>query len=239
MFLTDMINRSEADADIVGMVLSGSQAREGMATARSDHDIYLVTADGAAPTWQSVRSAELDLTWLPHSAFRAYALPGHPAEWDRYAFVHAKVLVDKADITSIVARKAGLTASESRRTTLAAMDAYVNSGYRAAKSRRDGRPFAAHLDAVESIQHALTVMFAVHQRVRPYNKYLAWELERDPLPGWPAGEVLPALENIVRQDNVRSGRWLFGTVEVALTRIGWFQAVADSWGSDLELLRAA
>jgi hypothetical protein len=237
MIFADLIKRAQADPNVVGLVLSGSQARDGMATAHSDYDLYLVTADGA--DWPPVRSAELDLSCMPLSAFRAYALPGHPADWDRYAFVHAKILVDKADIAAIVARKARLTVDESRDLALGAMGAYVNSGYRAAKSRRDGRKFAAHLDAVESLQHALTVMFAVHERVRPYNKCLAWELDRHPLPGWPAADVLPALEKIVRHDDVPAGQWLFGTIEAALTTAGWFSVVEDDWGSDLDLLRPA
>ncbi|WP_163509238.1 hypothetical protein [Fodinicola acaciae] len=239
MFVADFLKRAASDSDVVGAVLSGSRAREGMATVRSDHDIYLVTASDTQPSWLPPRSAELDVNWMPLSAFRTYALPGHPADWDRYAFVHVKILIDKADIAGIVARKARLTAAESRELALTAMGGYVNAGYRAAKSRRDGRPFAAHLDAVEGLQSALAVMFAVHRRVRPYNKYLAWELEKEPLPRWPADDLLAALEAIVRHDDVPAGQWLFGTVEAALTTAGWFSVIEDDWGSDLDLLRPA
>ena len=60
------------------------------------------------------------------------------------------------------------------------LDAYINLLYRSLKSWRDGRPLEAHLDAAESIDLALWVIFAMHQRLRPPNKYLRWELQRHP-----------------------------------------------------------
>ncbi|MBB4711670.1 hypothetical protein BJ965_001552 [Streptomyces luteogriseus] len=45
----------------------------------------------------------------------------------------------------------------------------------------DDRPGPGHLAAAETVPHALEVLFVLHRRVRPYNKYLRWELERRPL----------------------------------------------------------
>lgn len=36
-----------ADPAVVGLVLKGSRAHEGMTTEHSDHDLYVVLADGA------------------------------------------------------------------------------------------------------------------------------------------------------------------------------------------------
>jgi len=52
---------------------------------------------------------------------------------------------------------------------------------RTAKGRRDERRDEATLDAAEGVAPFLEVMFASERRIRPYNRYLCWELERHPL----------------------------------------------------------
>jgi hypothetical protein len=61
------------------------------------------------------------------------------------------------------------------------LDGYVNMAFRALKSDRDGRPLERRLDAAESVHWWLDVVFTLEGRVRPYNKYLAWELREHPL----------------------------------------------------------
>jgi hypothetical protein len=62
------------------------------------------------------------------------------------------------------------------------LDAYINQLYRCVKSRRDGVADAALLDEMESPPWLLETVFALHGRLRPYNRYLRWELENFPLP---------------------------------------------------------
>ena len=42
------VELAAADPAVVGLVLKGSRAHEGMITEYSDHDLYVVLADGAA-----------------------------------------------------------------------------------------------------------------------------------------------------------------------------------------------
>ena len=58
------------------------------------------------------------------------------------------------------------------------------------------------LDAAESVAWLLDVVFALAGRVRPYNKYLAWELRTHPLavPEWSAERLLPQLEAMLDGD---------------------------------------
>jgi hypothetical protein len=39
----------------------------------------------------------------------------------------------------------------------------------------------------------LDVIFSLEGRVRPYNKYLPWELDRHPLTRWPSHDLLTLL----------------------------------------------
>lgn len=260
---TDFVARASASPDVVGLVLSGSRARQGMATVRSDHDVYVITADNRAATSPDTspdtsadtsavtspatppavsegrRSPALDVMPLSLSAFRAHGLPGDAHAWDRYAFTHCAVLLDRLDgtITRLVKEKAALEGLEAHRLTRSELDAYINSLYRSAKSHRDGRPTVAHLDAAESVPYLLTVVFALHQRVRPYNKYLLWELQNHPLgaPQWAADVLVPQIRRILADGDLDTQRALFATVERAARRAG-HGSVLDSWGTDIDLL---
>ncbi|MFI7349233.1 hypothetical protein ACIBSR_23655 [Streptomyces sp. NPDC049936] len=58
------VARATDDPDVVGLVLKGSHAHDGMATRHSDHDLYVVLTDSAATKLAGLdgfRSAGLDL----------------------------------------------------------------------------------------------------------------------------------------------------------------------------------
>ncbi|MEU7583001.1 hypothetical protein AB0B50_36130 [Streptomyces sp. NPDC041068] len=236
-----LVARAEADPAVVGLILSGSRAREGMATEHSDHDVYVVTADGAKPkSLAGRRSTALDVVVLSLGEFRTRGLPGDAYAWDRYAFVHCEIVLDCLDgeIKELVARKATLDPDEARRLTDESLDAYINSLYRSVKSHRDGRAGAAHLDAAESVGWFLTALFALHGRVRPYNKYLEWELAKSPLgaPHWSLPQLLPTLRRILADGDLPTQRELFARLESSAREAGHGEVI-DSWGDDVLLLR--
>ncbi|TDC27455.1 hypothetical protein E1265_01890 [Streptomyces sp. 8K308] len=229
--------RAAADPAVVGLVLKGSHAHDGMATRHSDHDVYVVVADGADTELAGLhghRSAELDLVVVDLEAFRR--LGG----WERYALARARVLLDRLDgeIAKIVAAKGLLDADEAHRAAAGYLDAYANSLYRSVKNARDGHPLASHLDATDSLGFLLETLFALDRRPRPYNKYLAWELERFPLPGWDAGPLLAAIGRIAVTGDVDEQRRLFARVEPEARAAG-HGATLDAWGDDLRVMRPA
>ncbi|MCZ0978373.1 hypothetical protein O1L60_01415 [Streptomyces diastatochromogenes] len=226
-----------ADPAVLGLVLKGSRAHEGMTTEHSDHDLYVVLAEGV-PTeltrFAGHRSRDLDLVLLTLDAFRAEGMPGH----ERYALARARVLLDRLDggIARILAAKARLTADEASRAAARWLDAYANSLYRSLKNARDGHALAARLDAADSMSHLLELLFSLDRRPRPYNKYLEWELARYPLPGWDTDTLLEAVGRIAGPGDVPAQHRLFARVEAAARRQG-HGAVLDAWGEDLELMR--
>ena len=234
-----------ADPHVLGAVLTGSQAREGMATATSDYDVYVVVDDQAPEHLMDVsgfRSPQLDLGVFRLEEFREYARAGHEASWDAYAFVGAKVVFDRTDglINDLVARKAMLTDEEADQRVADHLDAYTNSVYRSLKNHRDGRLTAALLDAAESLPYLLTVLFALHRRIRPYNKYLQWELEQRPLSGdcWAAPALLGCLRRIRADADPATQRSFFIRVESAAREQG-HGPMLDAWGEDLRFLHSA
>ncbi|MFD5857111.1 hypothetical protein [Streptomyces chartreusis] len=231
------VELAAADPAVVGLVLKGSRAHEGMITRHSDHDLYVVLAEDATTDltrFAGHRTAELDLVVVSLTAFRAAGMPG----FERYALARAQVVLDRLDggIARILAEKARLSAEEAFRDSGAWLDAYANSLYRSIKNDRDGQTLAARLDAADSIGFLLELLFALDRRPRPYNKYLTWELARHPLPGWDTGELLRAVDRISATGNVDDQRHLFALVEAAARQAGRGE-VLDAWGEDLDLVR--
>ncbi|GAB2859433.1 hypothetical protein GCM10027074_28150 [Streptomyces deserti] len=233
--------RAADDPGVVGLVLSGSRVHEGMPTEHSDYDLHVIVRDESVPLLAELdrfRSAHLDLVVITLAEFRTRGT-GQDT-WSRYAYVHAEVLLDRLDgaMTEILDAKRRLGAAEARAAVDGWLDAYVNQTYRSLKSYRDGRDALGHLDAAESVPYALEVIFALHRRVRPYNKYLQWELERCPLgdPQWDAGRLLPVLRRLLADGDPATQRSLFARIEAAARRAG-HDRVLDSWGDDLRLLR--
>lgn len=241
--LRQIVDRT--DPSIVGVVLSGSAAR-GMATERSDLDVYVVYQQGT-PADVS-RSPELDEIPITLEELEDVPPPGAEDYWHRWSFAYADVVRDDLGgrVRAAVRRQATLTADEQlgRLVGAAGLDSFLNSAYRALKSDRDGRRSESRLDAAESIPFLLSVAFALAGRVRPYNKYLAWELGEHPLavPEWSAERLMPQLDEILDGDPV-SVRAAVAVVERECrafderrggTTLG---DVIDAWGDELAVLR--
>ncbi|WP_055693544.1 hypothetical protein [Streptomyces prasinopilosus] len=231
------VELAAADPSVAGLVLTGSRAHDGMVTRYSDHDLYVVLAEDATSDltrFAGHRTAELDLVVVSLSEFRAAGMPG----FERYALARARVLLDRLDgcIARILADKARLGAEEAFRDAGDRLDAYANSLYRSVKNHRDGRTLAARLDAADSMRFLLELLFTLDRRLRPYNKYLEWELDRHPLPGWDTGVLLRAVDRVSATGDVALQRRLFALVE-AVAREAGHGPVLDAWGEDLDLMR--
>ncbi|MEV8596297.1 hypothetical protein [Streptomyces sp. NPDC052012] len=232
-----LVELALADPAVVGLVLKGSRAHDGMVTRHSDHDLYVVLADGATTAltrFAGHRTAELDLVIVSLTAFRAAGMPGP----ERYALARARIVLDRldGDIARILAAKARLRADEAFQDAGEWLDAYANSLYRSLKNHRDGQDLAARLDAADSMRFLLELLFALDRRPRPYNKYLEWELLRYPLPGWDTDGLLRAVDRVSATGEPAPQRQLFTLVETAARAAG-HGAVLDAWGEDLALMR--
>lgn len=258
----DLVSKAQADPSVLGLVLHGSRAFEGMATAHSDYDAFLIPAEGEqanravrawaaefdpdlapAGTWQSRKSLRIDLDIMPLSRLRSR--DAHEADdrglfdESRYICEHAHVLIDRLDgqITTMVGRVAAFTPRHLEMLS-ETLDGYINLLYRSLKNRRDGHVLEAHLDAAHSMNVALWVIFAMHRRLKPPNKYLTWELRRRPLDGdrWEMPRLLPRIQRILADGDPDTQRSLFLDIESAARADGLSETV-NGWGTKLEFLR--
>ncbi len=199
--LDELVDRD--DPSIVGLVLSGSAAR-GLATERSDVDVYVVRDDEVER--ETSHDAAIDEIYWSVADLEQVDRYGTGGWYFRWSFAYAQVLRDRTGgrIIEAVRRQATVDHEEQRWVLIDQdrLDGYVNFAYRALKNHRDGRLLEAQLDASESLPWLLDVVFTLAGRLRPYNKYLPWELREHPLsvPEWSAEIFLPELEAMLAGD---------------------------------------
>lgn len=189
--------------DLLGIVLSGSVGRD-CATERSDLDVLVVLRDEAASARTTDRSPDVDEIPERWSDLLKVAPFGTEDWWYRWSFAWAPVLLDRTggELADAVRRQARLAPDEADELLIDhdRLEGWVNFAYRALKNDRDGRALEARLDAAESVPWLLDVVFATAGRVRPYNKYLPWELRTHPLDGWPGDELLDLVVRLLDGD---------------------------------------
>jgi hypothetical protein len=226
---------AESHDEVLGLVLFGSRGREVGVDERSDWDILLVARDEAAAAALRERfpsrhgsPVEVFVETLP-TLVEAGAL-GSADEWRRYLYAHLTPLVDRTggELQSVLDAKEQVPEDARETRAAGAVDAFVNAVYRA-------RRYGTRLDAAEAASLLLDAVFALAGRIRPYNKYLAWELEHHALDGWPAGETLSLVERLLAGEDAALTD-AFRQVELRARAAG-LGRVIDGWEPDVPWLR--
>jgi hypothetical protein len=238
----ELVALARDDQNVLGLVLTGSRGAGTLVRDDSDWDVRIVVRDDVVDDYRSRRAtphgSRVEVVVLSLAELARAGEPGTESAWDRPSYVHAQVGVDKCGIAELVDAKRTLPPQIARSIAEEKLDDYVNSYFRSAKSHRLGLAVEAHLDAAESIPPLLDTLFALQGRVRPFNKLLRWELEREPLEGepWGAEALLPRLETILAAGNLAEQQRLFRDVETLARRHG-LGAVIDGWEPDVAWLR--
>lgn len=238
-------NEAAHGDDFLGLILSGSAGR-GLATDRSDLDVYVVLTDDGAADRRTTKSSAVDEIPISLSELEEVPPFGSDYWWYRWSFAWAPVVLDRTqgELSMLAERQATVSQEEARSilVTHDRLDGWVNYAYRALKSDRDGRTLERRLDAAESMPWALDTIFTLHGRVRPYHKYLPWELQHHPLPGWTAEELLGLLERTLDGDP-EALRETFARIEGMCREFDASLSepvllpIIDGWGSELALFR--
>lgn len=177
------LQKSKNDDRIIGVILAGGRGK-GAFSRNSDYDVILVTTDEGFESVKKDYPKTEYIDSLPHaiSEFREYAKTGTRTQYDKYTFTHNTAILDKTgEIQKLVDEKGMLESDKAQKIAHDALGGYLNSLHRSLKNLRDGNVLAGHLDATETIPKILTFIFAIEERVRPFNKFLVWELESYPL----------------------------------------------------------
>jgi nucleotidyltransferase-like protein len=226
----ELLGVARSRGEILGLYVFGSRGRNFMVDERSDWDVCVVLADPEARKqfdreFPFAHGAQVEITSATLDQLRNLS-----SEQGRYAAAHADVVLDKTggELTRVVAELESLPSGSRDSIVREALDDYVNQTYRSLR-------YGTRLDAVEAIPPALRTIFALENRVRPYNKYLEWELRRHLLGDWTADELLPLLDRVLT-GQPEAQRELFRLIEEHARREG-FGDVIEGWEPDVDWLR--
>src|SRR5215208_3995216 len=237
-----LLRDAREDPRIVGLVLTGSRGK-GFGSEASDFDVLLVVRPEALEDYrarfyerESWEGFDWWVTSLPELEPIAAAW-GDPLGWEifcneRYSFADVSVLVDKTGQVQQLVDEKGAIPDEHRLSVVStALGAYTNSLYRSLKCLSSGNDLGARLEAADAIGHALTVIFALDGRYRPYYGYLARELEARPLTTFPlpAGDLLAMIDIILATADPATQQRLLGIIDSLGHRAGCGE-VFDEWG---------
>lgn len=216
------------------------------ATQWSDYDCFFVVAEEAYEDFKAELglAGRHDMDWRPGIDLIAMTLPmlEASAAWDsddrafRYMFSHLTALVDKTGrVQPLIDAKPWVPEKEAHAFIAGSIDHALNQLYRAAKCLRDGDADASRLEAAEGVAPFLDALFALHdRRLRPYYKYLRWELTQHPLVRSPLApdELIGLLTAVVAPGGVFALQRLMAET-MPMFRAGGHGATYDGWGEAL------
>lgn len=240
----DVLAFAEGDSRVAGVVLGGSRGK-GLATERSDWDVCIVVGDDASPADVAIclkgARTEVDVCAVMTVAeFEAHAGVGDLQEWNRYTFAHVTPVLDRTgELQRLCDEKEWLPEDVARSRATSMLDAYINSHYRALKNARDGDQPASRLDAAEATTHLLDFVFTAERRVRPFNKFLSWELATHPLDHAWWGDPDPVQQLLQLSDgDLDAALREFAVVEREAGSMGYDEVLASWEPSSLALMRS-
>ncbi|MGB2875502.1 MAG: nucleotidyltransferase domain-containing protein [Gaiellaceae bacterium] len=235
---------AQQDPEVLAVFLFGSRSRDGFADERSDYDVGVVVSDreGALAAfderWPYVHGARVEVVSSTLSELREHGEFGGTSEWARYQYAYVTLLIDKTGEAETILRTKQRLPEDVRAGVIEqALGGYINSMHRSLRNRMVGVLLAAQLDAAESLPYVLTAIFAFESRVRPFNKYLEWELRTHPLAerAWAPDVLLPRLDAVLA-GHAEDQHVLFREVD-RVARGHGFAGAIDEWQPDLAWLR--
>lgn len=240
-----LIDNLKANHKILAVFLSGSRVK-GLETPESDFDLYIIFDNSVSATY--IKLIKVKLYALYHSLpldisnkamqtvkeFETFAETGSEFAWDRYNIARAEVVFDRSEnnhVTLLLQKKSVLSKKEQDEILHVHAADYLTHTYRSLKSFEKGESLAARLDASEGVVHMLWLLFALHSRVRPFNKYLQWELTQYPLEGlaFNSAYFLKLVEEIIQSGSITAQQEIYREIE-QLARKRGYQKYYDAWG---------
>lgn len=231
-----LLEEAELDSNIIGFVLGAGRGK-GIVGKYSDYDIAIIVSDSLKDEYVAKyekkyhKTEVIDIGVYSLTDYKNYARWGAYDAPHRYNFAYVKALIDRTgEIQKIIDEKGMIPPDKVKEFVARELDGYMNYYYRAVKNYRDGNITASQLDAVESVFPLLTVLFGLEGRLRPYNKYLEWDLKNHPLKHlpWPVDELIGKIKTIMITGDIKVQKEIFGKV-CMLFRVQGYGEVIDGW----------
>lgn len=234
---------AQNDPNVIGFFTQGARGK-GLVTQYSDYDIAIIVRDEICDEYKnkykSFGGMDFDLSVETLDELKSDAAWGSDSVWNRYNYTHLKAEIDKTgEIQEIIDEKGTIPKREKDNFIIGSLDHYINQIFRSVKCSRDGDLKASHFEAAESISPLLDAVFALEGRIRPFYKFLDWELTNYPLTKlpWSKDDFINFLFEIVKTADIKTQQEILKNIEHVFRKEG-FDSVFDSWEEMLPWMEA-
>jgi len=231
-----ILQEAKNDPEVIGFILSAGRGK-GFVTENSDYDILIIVPDDKRDEYKEkyekkyYSTEEIDIGVFSLSEFKTYAAWGSENAYHRYNFTYLKAQIDRnGEIQKLIDGKGIIPVDRVREFVSGEFGKYINSYYRAIKNHRDGNMLASRLDGTESMFALIAILFGLEGRLRPYNKYLEWDLENHPLKllPWSPQIFLENIKGVFATGDIEIQKDAFKSV-CELCKIQGYNKVIDDW----------
>lgn len=236
-----LIAEAKADPDVIGLVLLGSRAIGGVGTD-SDYDgIFVVTDEAAARYEESQMTPARGATVIPPidttdiwNDSPGGMQIGKIEDWMLPAFAECLILYDRTgETTRLIQRLSRMPVDQAQEAVAKWYDTYLNGLYRSLKAWHRGLEMGGRMEAAETANSLLHLLFALDARWRPYSSRLPLHLDQLEHQGWQPGELQTILLDLISTGNPKRQQALARRV-IAILRERGFGHHYDEWDGRID-----
>ncbi len=236
-----LIAEAMADPDVIGLVLTGSRAI-GATGPDSDYDVVFVVTDEAMARYEETKTFPPRGITLPSSISRKDMWNEAPRSlqletivaWMLPTWAEARILYDRAGETErLFAPLRFMSADRAKSAAAGFYDDYLNGFFRSLKCWRRGNTLGGHLEAAQSADSLLNLLFALEQRWRPYSSRLIFHLHHLAGQCWQSGELDAFLLDLISTGNPTRQQALMRRIATLLRERG-YDHVYDDWEGQID-----
>ena len=235
--IKSLIDEAIADSDVIGLVLIGSRAI-GAVTPESDYDAIFVVTDEALSRYELTQTTPVRGSTITPSINTKDIWNDSPSglqvgtveAWSLPMYAESQVLYDRTGETTRLISVLGQMPEDQARTAVTNWyGTYLNGMFRSLKSWRWGNELGGRMEAAQTADYLLHILFALERQWRPYSSRLPFHLDKIAHQGWQPGELSAILLDLISTGN--PGRQqILGRKVSALLREHGFGEIEDEWG---------
>lgn len=236
-----LIAEAKADPDVIGLVLIGSRAL-GAVTPESDYDAIFVVTDEAFARYEQTQTMPARGTTITPpintkdiwNESPSNLQIGKVVSWALPTYAEALVLYDRTgETTRLITALSQMPAEQAQAAVENWYGTYLNGMFRSLKAWRWGNELGGRMEAAQTADYLLHVLFALERQWRPYSSRLIFHLDKLEHQGWQPDELRAILLDLISTGDPNRQQ-IVGRRVTALLRERGFGHLEDEWNGRIE-----
>ena len=226
-----------AAPDVIGILVTGSRAL-GAVTAESDYDVIFIVSDETQERYarenrEPPRGHTLDPD-INTTDIQWHECPRTLREYNTFGVDVCRVVYDRTgELTALAEELRRMPEDEAYATVAKSYDDYLNGIFRTMKCWRRSNELGARLEAAQTVDALLRMLFALERQWRPFGSRVYLHLEMLAGQGWQPGELHASLLDLLTSADARRHETSLHRVVVLMAERG-YDDIYDAWKEQIE-----